>query len=507
MKGSLIVRVAIYLRKSRAEDGVQDLAKHKDYLLSICKKNNWQYELYEEIENSQEINRQELQRLRQDISLGKVDAVLINAVDRLSRKTRHFLEIIEDYFLDQGLTRLFVRETEYDLRDNNTITMLQLQATLSQSEYSFIVQRLNQGKQASLKKGIITGKVIYGYKRNKKTKLLEPEPAEAEIVRKIVDLLLQGSPYRAICDQLNSLGFRTRKGNLWDIHNVKSILHSDTLRGNVVYEVADGKGGKQTIEVLNSHEALITDAEYSKIKEITDRRAQSYKGLSKIPKHWLQGLLKCPQCHRVMTIAGTKPNRKKLPDGTVERSGEAVYYIRACREYLKDAGKRCINYGCQAKVIEEAISDIILRYKETINHNIQRLLQTDGKEVVQSRKNVVEELQRALTKLESKEETWLGMIGDDSVPLSTEDIFKQLNKIKDEKADMLLKLNEAKTELSTVDIELNIEQQVKLLDAMEQWNTLPDIQKRQTLQMLFKEIQYSRLSKDCAPSLEFETYE
>lgn len=271
--GRPIVRVAIYLRKSRAEDGVQDLAKHKEYLISICEKNGWTYELYEEIESSQDLQRAELQRMRQDIALGKIDAVMLHAVDRLSRKTRHFLEIIEDYFVEQRMTKLYVRDVEHDLTNPTTITMLQMQATMSQAEYSFIVKRLNEGRKSSVKKGILTGKVIYGYYFDKEDKLVKPHPEESKVVTMIKDMILEGKPYLAVCDRLNTLGYRTRAGNVWEIYNIRSILHSSITRGHVIQEWTDEKGNPELIEVRNSHPALITDAEYVKIKEITQNRA------------------------------------------------------------------------------------------------------------------------------------------------------------------------------------------------------------------------------------------
>ncbi|WP_446715588.1 hypothetical protein [Bacillus sp. OTU530] len=60
----------MYLRKSRAEDGIQDLKKHKEYLIGIAVKQGWQYELYEEIDSSQDLLRCELQRLRKNLVKG-----------------------------------------------------------------------------------------------------------------------------------------------------------------------------------------------------------------------------------------------------------------------------------------------------------------------------------------------------------------------------------------------------------------------------------------------------
>lgn len=493
------MRVGIYLRKSRAEDGVQDLAKHKKHLINICDRKGWSYELYEEIESSQALDRPELQRLREDIGLGKIDAVMVHAVDRLSRKQRHFLEIIEDYFLAQGVSKLYVQDTEQDLKDSTTITMLQIQATLSQAEYSFIVKRLNEGRKASLKQGIITGKVIYGYQRNKDTKLIEPHPIESVVVRKICDMLLEGEPYKAICDTLNSLGYRTRKDNLWDIYNIKAIAHSPAIRGHVVQKWKD-----EEIIVKDVHPAIITEAEYAKIKEITDNRATHYKGLSKAPTHWLQGLLKCKHCGKVMSIAGSKPSRKKLPDGTVERSGDYVYYIRACRPQIKGA-ERCFNKGCQAEMVEESIKDLINQYRSHVKKIITGLLETDADEIVKDKKDTVAELKRAINKLENKEEGLLDLLLDKTISKDTYNT--RINNIKEEKADLIARLKQAEDAVSSVDLEQEIKYQTNIKDTLEQWDFISDEKKRQTLQRVFKSIEYSRPDKIVTPLLDVEMYE
>ncbi|MDF2544443.1 MAG: hypothetical protein K0S47_4161 [Herbinix sp.] len=498
-KGRVIVNIGIYLRKSRADDGVQDLAKHKEFLIKIANKNNWTYELYEEIESSQDLLRPELQRLRQDISLGKIDAVLVHALDRLSRNTRHFLEITEDYFAKQGMTRLYVKETEYDLTDHSTIMMLSFQATMSQAEYNFIVARLNDGRKGSIRKGIITGKLTYGYYFDRDNKEIKLHPEESVLVRKICGWLLQGEPYKAICDRLNSLGYRTRTGNLWDIYNIKSIAHSPVIRGHVIQDWKDKRTHEiEHIEVKNSHPAIITDAEYAKIKEIMEKRADNYKSLSTAPKHYLQGLLRCPNCHKVMTLAGSKPNRKKLSDGSLERSGDYVYYVRACRPQIK--GKdRCPNLGCQAETIEQQIRLLIKSYQQELQTKMALLSEVNADDIKRGKKETVLELKKAIAKLENKEDYLLDLYSEEGIDKGT--LNKKINKIKENKASLFSQLQEAEAQVSAVDIEQEIKHQTYLYNAIEEWDNLTNEQKRQILQMLFKEMWYERFDKDTPPRI------
>ena len=485
----------MYLRKSRAEDGVQDLEKHKNYLLEIIKRNGWTYELYEEIDSSQDLFRDELQRLRKDIALQKVDAVMVHAVDRLSRRSRHFLEIIEDYFIEEGMYKLYVKDTEHDLRDTTTITMLQLQATLSQAEYSFIVSRLNDGRRASVKKGIVTGKLVYGYVRDRDTKLAVPHKEEAKVVRMIVDGLLEGKASMEICTYLNDLGYRTRQGRFWAVHNIKSIIDSPVTRGHVIQ-----KWGDEVIEVLDNHEPLMTEAEYSTISKMLENKAENFKNLSAAPKHFLQGLLRCPKCDRVMTFAATKPKRKKVGDKVI-RYGEYVYYVRTCRPYIKHMEK-CGNWGAQAVLVEDTVRIVIKQYQHQIEANIENLMNTESEDVKASKRNQVNEYKKAIEKIESKEKVWLDMVGSNE-GFDVKTIFDQVRSLKEEKSELLQKLSDAKADLRAVDIEHEIEQQEKLRDVLDQWDSLDDVKKRSTLQTLFKKITYSRFDKDTPPILDF----
>jgi len=81
-----IKHVAIYLRKSRAEEGEKDLINHENRLLEIARSKGWSYEIYKEIGSGSSLdNRPEVLRLINDIREGLFDAVLVMDVDRLSR--------------------------------------------------------------------------------------------------------------------------------------------------------------------------------------------------------------------------------------------------------------------------------------------------------------------------------------------------------------------------------------------------------------------------------------
>lgn len=500
-----IVRVAVYLRLSRASDGVQDLKRHKDYLIEVCNRNEWTYELFEEIESSQDITRPELQRMRQEIALGKFQAVMVHNVDRLSRRARHFIEIVEDYFLSQGLTSLYEKDTLYDLTDATTITMLQLKATLSQAEYSFIVSRLRAGKMSAVKEGKQQGKLVHGYYFDKNSREIKVNPDEAKVVRMMADMLLAGVNYREICGRLNSLGYRTRGGKLWGVYSIHSIMNSPVIRGHARMEFkAKYSGESEIIESMDSHEAIITEAEYVKIKQLMDNKAKNYKNISQAPTYWLQGLLRCPYCGKSMNVTATKKKRNKQPDGTILRTGDIYYSIRGCGNSTIKGAEKCPNLGCKVETVEESISMIVKAFEGNLNKLIDELMQLDAEDIVKDKKTDVNELKQAITKLENNEESLLDLLVDAVIDKLTYN--NRINIIKEKKASLLKQLNDAETQLKSVNVEQEISHFEQLLDAVKQWDSLAGEKKRSLLQMLFKEMTYDRLDRSKPPIIKVIPY-
>lgn len=483
MRGNIIVKVGIYLRKSRAEDGTQDLKKHKDYLVKVCKDKGWLFDLYEEIDSSQELNRNELQRLRQDIELGKIDAVMVNAVDRLSRRARHFLEIVEDYFIAKNMTKLFEREVEHNLLDTTTITMLQIKATLSQAEYSFIVARLNQGRKQAANKGIWSGKMVYGFEFDNEQRKIVTVEKEKPIVRKICDLTLEGYSYGAVCKELNRLGYRTRKGNEFDIHNIKSIVHSPFIRGHVEVNWGDG----EKTYVRDNHDAIISDAEYEKMKLILDRRSQQYTHKSSAPKHYLQGLLRCSKCGLVMVVQANKES--KYNEG-VRLYGDYRYYVRKC------LSKDCENYGCNVSIVEDTIKKVLNEFSSQIMKKIDQLSNINQEDIKIGFQNRVREIKNAITKLDNKEESLLDLLLDKTINKDTYN--KRIESLKEEKAELVSELNS----LPTMDVEQESKHVHNIVNLIERFEEIDGEDKRRLLQLAFSKIDYTRLSKKDTPTLD-----
>lgn len=153
--------------------------------------------------------RPALLRLRQDIEAGKVDALIVYKIDRLSRSLLDFAELLTLFDLHHIA---FVSVTQ----DINTSSssgrmMLNILMTFAQFEREVITERIRDKVAAAKRKGMhCGGPPPLGYTSNPVTKKLEIVPEEAEIVKRIFAAYLQLGSARDVAAELDDAGLKTR---------------------------------------------------------------------------------------------------------------------------------------------------------------------------------------------------------------------------------------------------------------------------------------------------------
>jgi len=119
------MRVAIYLRKSRADLEAEargegdSLARHRRVLLDLAKERGYFVaDIKEEIVSGGRIEtRPKMQELLKEVERGEYDAVLCMDLDRLGRGTMREQGLILDTFRESG-TKIITPRKEYDLTDD-----------------------------------------------------------------------------------------------------------------------------------------------------------------------------------------------------------------------------------------------------------------------------------------------------------------------------------------------------------------------------------------------------
>jgi DNA invertase Pin-like site-specific DNA recombinase len=200
------------------------------------------------------LERPALQQLLADVRAGMVDIVLVYKVDRLTRSLADFAKLIE-LFDAHGVS--FVSVTQ-SFNTSTSMGRLTLNVLLSfaQFERELIGERVRDKIAASKRKGLwIGGPVPLGYAAvNKKIVVV---PAEAEAVHTIFARYLALGSIRALAEELDRKGVRSKRrqlssgrgvgGTRLGVGALAHLLKNRFYIGEVVYRGAVYRGEHEPI--------------------------------------------------------------------------------------------------------------------------------------------------------------------------------------------------------------------------------------------------------------------
>lgn len=199
------------------------------------------------------MDRDGLQRMLRDIKAKKIEAVVIYKLDRLSRKQRDTMALLEDVFLKNDVALVSLNET-LDTSTPWGRAMIGILSSFNQMESENIQMRTMMGREAKVRSGgYAGGKPPLGYRVVNGN--FEIVPDEAKIVRLIYDMRFnEKMAMIPITERLNELGYRTKKGGEFKHSAIQTILNNeDTYRGCYRY-------GEGVVE--NHHEPILKEDEF-----------------------------------------------------------------------------------------------------------------------------------------------------------------------------------------------------------------------------------------------------
>src|SRR5438105_6087689 len=200
------------------------------------------------------LDRPALQKLLADVGAGTIDIVLVYKVDRLTRSLADFAKLIE-LFDDHGVS--FVSVTQ-SFNTSSSMGRLTLNVLLSfaQFERELIGERVRDKIAAFKRKGIwVGGPVPLGYAAvDKKIRVV---PAEAEAVRTIFARYIELGSVRALAEDLDRRGIRSKPRRLSDgrtigggrfgVGALAHLLKNRFYIGEVIYRGEVHRGEHQPI--------------------------------------------------------------------------------------------------------------------------------------------------------------------------------------------------------------------------------------------------------------------
>lgn len=281
--------------------------------------------------------RDALHRMIADAREG--DTVWVHKWDRLGR--------------DAGEAHLIIRDLEdkgvrvQAVGDGNDPLGRGVQLVVAEHYSRALAQRTREGLLKVFERGEhIGGLPAFGWQviNSDQRRVLAKHPAEAVIVRKIVEMYLKNKlGFKAIAAQLNRDGDRTRSGRLWSQSSVRWIVANEQNRGIVFFNrrtyrvnrktgrrVFNWRRDDQVISRADESLRLISDEEWSQITDRLAKRSAKGTTTNSLTVRPFTGQIIC-------SICGTTCVARK------SSNAKGTYYYYACGKRQRQGVTACSN--------------------------------------------------------------------------------------------------------------------------------------------------------------------
>ena len=308
--------------------------------------------------------RADFQTMIDDCMAGKIDMVITKSISRFARNTVDSLTHIRK-LKEKNIAVYFEKEGINTLEGSGEllITILSSQAqeesrNISENCRWGIVRRFEDGKV------IVNHSKFMGYTKDKDGNLIIV-PEEAEVVRRIFRLFLEGNSSYRIKQLLEADGVRTATGNtVWQATVIDKMLVNEKYMGDALLQktyTVDfltkkkvmNKGIVPQYYVEDDHEPIIPKELFHRVQEEKARRASIYRADAKkknveikgkySSKYVLSDIMVCAECGQ--------PYRRQ-----VWSKYGAKRAVWRCDNRLKHGSKRCKHSPTlKEEILHEAI--------------------------------------------------------------------------------------------------------------------------------------------------------
>lgn len=348
-------KVALYIRVStdqQAKHG-DSLREQQDTLNSYVNNDNdlFVFDTYiDDGISGQKLQRDEFQRLLNDVKKGNIDIILFTKLDRWFRNLRHYLNT--QALLDENhVTWLAVSQPFFNTNTAMGRSFVNQSMSFAELEAQMTSERIRSVFDNKIQKGeVVSGKIPFGYSIENKHLVINE--SEATIVQDIFDYFLSCANIRQTTNYLE------REYNLIrSYQNVRRMLTNRKYIG----ELRDNK---------NYCPAIIDKEKFEQVQNLLSKNVKNNKKRDYV----FASLLVCSECGR--KFSGSSIGHTYVrKDGTKNPNRRNIY---RCPKN-KDNPTRCLN---KKYVYEKSLEKYLI---ENISHEADLII-TEHKNEVKSKK-------------------------------------------------------------------------------------------------------------------------
>ena len=299
--------------------------------------------------------REGYQAMRRELVAHRLDILVVKDFSRFSRRNSRGLVELED-LRDAGVRIISIGDN-IDFPNDDDWLKIQFQFLLNEMPVTDTSRKVKSVIRRRQEDGKWICAAPYGYIVNKQQQF-EVVPVEADVIRRIYRLYIDGWGYKRIANALTDEGvptprmsererkvaegedYRRSVKNAWSIVTVQGILDNDfyigTLRqGKYRRAKINGRDVKrdevEQIVIENHHQPIIDYRTFATVRALREKRAKyNYRGV-KINDNVYSGFLECGDCGAPMFALGRRDLKPAYTCGTYHRRGTAgctTHHIR-----------------------------------------------------------------------------------------------------------------------------------------------------------------------------------
>lgn len=492
--------IAIYARKSIEKENSISCETQLEYCRAMLKPDERCEQVLTYVDNGfsgGNVNRDGFQNMMRKVEQGKITKVVVYRLDRISRSLSDFVNILNT-FKTFGVEFSSSQEA-FDTGSPYGELIVKILAVFSEFERNSIIQRVTQAYEHRSEMGFyMGGRKPYGFDleptviNNIKTKRLKPIFDEIEQIKYIYDAyaveqvslgrLLKNLVENEI-KTLSGAGWTTAKLSTiiknpiyvradssiyeyFQMHNAQIVsppeafdgIHGIQIYGKTKHE-ADNSDWSDIKVVVMTHEGVIDSDTWLKCQQKLSKNRQIRNAVSN-KTSWLGGKIICGRCGRTMTTI-----KGKTGSGEIRR-----YFTCTGKTHFKDCK------GTKTTIYAESLEDMV--YTEIANK-----LETLKSIRTSERKSLhpeINELRNKIKAIELSQNKIADMLLSPDANTDLLEIMNQkASKLKSEKAEILLKIDEIES------TELNVKQAINL---SKKWKTASFEEKRGVCSIIINRI-------------------
>lgn len=408
------MKIGLYLRVSTAnQKNNTSLDYQKSLGVDFCKKSNYEYEIFEDVESGSKFDRVEFDKLKQKIINKELKGVWIYDNDRLSRKMEVGIKI-SDLIIENDC-RLFVGWEEKKIESSGGRFEYMIRSVMSDYERMRIKERMDFGKKKLLLDGGKLGNVGFGFKRNG-INIIE-NIDEAKVVRDIFKFYNYKvvKSYGNVYDRLK----KKYKTSLLSISSIGRILRDKKYNG--LYE-GQLEGEKYKIELTK----IIDDELWGETQQKIQNNKGRWRGNRK-DNFELKGKVFCYSCGNRMWVVKSEKYRyyscnSKLKTAKEKRKDSDIKH--ECESVKEGSNK--INIDKLQKIIWDSLFQVLHNSEDLKKEYKKRYHNGQGSIVrfVETRKYLEDKKERIENGFMKKLEDYMEIGIDDTIIIKLNKKYK-----------------------------------------------------------------------------------